>query len=148
MSLRIKQIYKRLAFLSYFSIIFLFSCDKKGVNPVPEVPVNVFVNLNLPAYQNLNNPGGWAYVNGGSRGIIVYRNFNTFVALDRHTTYQPDSTCAIAEVDDENYFIINDPCSDSQYSIIDGTVTQGPAEWGLRPYFTSWDGGKSLQITN
>lgn len=116
--------------------------------PIPNVAVNILLNLNLPAYQNLNNPGGWAYVNGGSKGIIVYRNFNEFVALDRHTTVFPDSTCSIAEVDSINGFVLNDPCSAAQYSISTGTVIKEPAQWGLKQYFTTWDGALALQITN
>ena len=121
---------------------------KKEIYPIPNVAVNLLVNLSLPAYQNLNNPGGWAYINGGSRGIVIYRNFNEFVALDRHTTVHPDSTCAIAEVDSINGFVLNDPCSQAQYSITTGTVIKEPAKWGLKPYFTSWNGSNALQITN
>ena len=142
------QIYNRIPLLVATLIIFFSSCNENGQHPIPNLPVNIYVNLNLPAYQDLNVPGGWAYVNGGSKGIIVYRNFDNFVALDRHTTYTPDSSCAIAEVDSVNFFTINDPCSASQYNILDGTVTKGPAQWGLRPYFTSWDGNFTLQITN
>lgn len=125
-----------------------YSCKKKEVYPIPNIPVSILLNLNLPAYQDLNNPGGWAYIDGGSRGIIVYRNFNEFIALDRHTTVHPDSSCAIAKVDSVNIFILNDPCSEAQYSITSGTVLKEPGQWALKQYFTSWDGAYSLQITN
>lgn len=142
-----KQIYIRITTL-LFLLLATLACQKKENYPIPNLPVNIFINLNLPAYQNLNNPGGWAYVNGGSKGIVVYRNFDEFVALDRHTTVHPDSNCAIAVVDSVNVFILNDPCSDAQYSITTGTVLSEPAQWPLRQYFTSWDQAYSLQITN
>lgn len=125
-----------------------YACQKKETYPIPSVPVNILLNLNLPAYQDLNNPGGWAYVIGGSRGIIIYRSFDEFIALDRHTTVYPDSTCAIAEVDSINSFVLNDPCSEAQYSITTGTVIKEPGQWALKQYFTSWDGAYALQITN
>ncbi len=142
------QIYNRIILLLTTTSIFLIGCNEANQHPIPNLPVNIYLNLSLPAYQELNNPGGWAYVNGGSKGIIVYRNFDQFVALDRHSTYSPDSACAIAEVDSINFFSINDPCSDSKYNILDGTVTQGPAKWGLKQYYTTWDGGFNVQITN
>jgi hypothetical protein len=144
---RMRQIYNRIA-LVLTTMLVGFGCQKEGVYPIPNVPVNIVLNLNLPAYQNLNIPGGWAYVNGGSRGIVVYRNFNAFIALDRHTTVYPDSVCAVAEVDTSNNFVLIDPCSEAQYSITTGTALKEPAQWALKQYFTSWDGAYALQITN
>lgn len=146
-STQIKNILKYKVYL-IATIILMSSCKEENQNPIPNLPVNIYINLTLPAYQSLNHPGGWAYVTGGSKGLIVYRNFDTFIALDRHTTYTPDSICSIAEVDSINFFVINDPCSSSQYNLTDGTVVKGPAKWGLRNYYTSWDGNYNLQITN
>lgn len=142
-----KQIYNTIS-ICIFASVLLLSCNKEGNYPIPNLPVNLVLNLNLPAYQDLNNPGGWAYVNGGSRGIIVYNNFNEFVALDRHTTVFPDSTCSVAEVDSINTFVLNDPCSAAQFSITNGTALKEPAKWGLRQYFATWDGASIVQITN
>ncbi len=128
--------------------MFLTSCKDKEQHPIPNVAVNVLINLNLPAYQNLNVAGGWAYVNGGSKGIVVYRNFDEFVALDRHSTYEASEDCSIVKVDPNNFFTLLDSCSDSQYNIVDGTVTKGPAKWGLRKYNTYWDGAYTVQVYN
>lgn len=143
------QIYNSFFLFCIISInLLLTSCEEKEPYPIPNVPVNILLNLDLPSYQNLNAPGGWVYVNGGSRGLIVYRNFDEFVALDRHSTYNSDNNCAIASVDSINYFVLNDSCSDSQYSILDGTVVTGPAKWGLKRYNTSWDQAYTVQIYN
>jgi hypothetical protein len=128
--------------------LLLTSCEEKDPYPIPNVPVNLLLNLDLPSYQNLNAPGGWVYINGGSRGIIVYRNFNEFIALDRHSTYDSDNSCAIVSVDINNSFVLNDSCSTSQYNMLDGTVVTGPAKWGLKSYNTSWDGAYTVQIYN
>ncbi len=138
----------RFFFYILITIGLLIGCKEKDPYPIPNVPVNLYLNLTLPAYQDLNIPGGWAYVTGGSKGIIVYRNFNEFVALDRHTTSDPNSSCSIAKVDSVNNFVLNDPCSTSQYSLLDGTVTKGPAKWGLRKYNATWDGANIVYISN
>ena len=135
-------------FSIFFVNIFLTSCGGTEVNPVPNVAVSIIINLDLPAYQQLNVVGGWAYVNGGSKGIVIYRGFDSFTALDRHATYDASADCSIATVDSINFFVLNDGCSASQYNIMDGTVTKGPAKWGLKPYATSWDGSHTLIITN
>ena len=143
------QIYNRkLLFLLFLINILLTSCKEKEPFPIPNVPVNILLNLDLPSYQALNASGGWVYVDGGSRGIVVYRNFDNFVALDRHSTVNSEDTCAYVKVDTTNFFYLNDNCSPSVYSIIDGTVVEGSAKWGLKQYTTSWDGQFSLHIYN
>jgi hypothetical protein len=144
-----KQIYNSFFWFSLIMInLLLTSCQEKEVYPIPNVPVSLILNLDLPAYQSLNAPGGWVYINGGSKGIIVYRNFDEFVALDRHSTYEPESDCAIASVDAINFFVLNDSCSASQYNIVDGTVVTGPAKWGLKRYSSNWDGAYTVHIFN
>lgn len=127
--------------------LFLQSC-KEEEYPIPNVPVNILINLDLPAYQPLNGVGGFAYVNGGSRGVVVYRDFDQFVAFDRHSTYNSDDPCAVVSVDEANPFELVDSCSDSRYSITTGVVLQGPAKWGLKRYNTYWDGAYQVSIYN
>lgn len=111
-------------------------CNRDRV--VPYVPVEFEININLPAYQALNAPSGWIYVSGGSRGIILYRlNNDEFMAYDRHGTYNIEDGCQVAVSEDN--ILINDPCSDSQWLIIDGSVASGPAERPLQQYNTYWN---------
>jgi hypothetical protein len=59
---------------------------KQNTHPVPYVPFNQSIDLNLPSYYSLAGVGGYAYVVGGSRGIIVYRrSLDEFIAFDRHS---------------------------------------------------------------
>lgn len=83
-------------FLSIFLIIswFLipFSCKdrEETVNCFPLNDINVVLNLNLPAYQNLQNVGGWIYVDeqsSGTRGLIVVRTTNGFKIYDRNAPH-------------------------------------------------------------
>jgi len=114
------------------------------------VPVNLNINLDLPAYTALNSPGGFAYVNGGSRGIVVYRNFDEFIALDRHSTYNSEKACATVYVNPENAFELIDTCegSGSVFSILSGVVMVGPAQYGLKKYNSYWDGAYTVNIYN
>ena len=74
------QIYLRYYLLALIvPTLFFVSCKEQNY-PIPDVPVNMSINLDLPSYNALNAPGGYAYVTGGSRGIVVYRNFDEFVA--------------------------------------------------------------------
>ncbi len=132
----------------FLTSIFFTSCNKQEPYPIPNVPVNIVINLDLPSYQQLNVPGGYAYVNGGSRGIIVYRNFDEFVALDRHSTFNSDDPCAVVDVNPDNFFELIDTCSDVTYSIMSGVVLDGPAKHGLKRYASSWDGAYSVSIFN
>ena len=114
------------------------SCNKNN-NIVPNVYVDQYLNLSLPSYGALNIIGGWTYVTGGSRGIIVYRqSFNQFTAYDRHCTYNANNPCGKANVDSTNPFI-ECACDGSQYQLIDGLVIQGPATYSLKNYQTSFN---------
>ncbi|MBD3636046.1 MAG: hypothetical protein HUJ25_01790 [Crocinitomicaceae bacterium] len=143
-----RQIYSRLAKSGVVFLCFLFTSCKEDTHPVPNVPVNISINLDLPSYQPLNAPGGWVYVDGGSRGIVVYRNFDEFVALDRHSTYNSDDPNAIVMVDSNNYFELVDTTSGSRYSITSGVVIEGPATFALRRYNTTWNGSYTVNIYN
>jgi len=61
-----------------FSTLNINSCStrEETVNCFPDQPINVFLNLNLPTYFNLQTVGGWIYVDeqqDGTRGLIVVR---------------------------------------------------------------------------
>ena len=72
-------------------ILLLLGCRKNNINPVPNIPFDITIDINLPSYNALNGVGGWCYVNGGSRGIIVYRrSIEEFIAFDRHSPEDPD----------------------------------------------------------
>lgn len=114
------------------------SCKDKGNYNVPYVPVNITINVNQPDFFNLTVPTGWVYITGGSRGIIVYRKSDTeFVAIERHSTYLPEDQCAVTVLSDG--VLLDDPCSDSQWLIMDGTLVNGPASTPLVTYDTMFN---------
>lgn len=134
----------------YFLYIVVFglivSCRDRNNNRVPDVPVNIAININQPDFFNLSVVTGWVYVTGGSRGIIVYRKSQEeFVAIERHSSYQPEEACAV--VVNEDGVILQDPCSGSQWLITDGTLVNGPAGLPLTTYDTQYS-NPILYITN
>ena len=68
-----------------------------------EYNVSAYVNLSLPLYSDLQNPNGWAYVQGegtGTRGIIVVNTGTGFKAYDRnapHICSQLNSTLEVID---------------------------------------------------
>ena len=133
-----KIILKFKNFLICFCIISLNSCTKNQ-NIVPYVYVDQYINISLPSYSSLNSIGGWAYISGGSRGIIIYRqSYDQFSAYDRHCTFNADNPCGKATVDSTNSFV-ECACDSSRYQLFDGLVIQGPASYSLKNYQTSFD---------
>ena len=105
---------------------------------IPYVPVDFSVNVNLPAYLDLSVPSGHVLVNGGSQGIILYRyTLDQFVALDRHSTFDIPANCQVEVAEDG--LLITDPCSNSEWLIIDGSVVSGDAVYPLHQYSTQWN---------
>ena len=130
------------------SLLLNNSCVKNQ-NIVPYVYVDLYLNTALPSYSSLNAIGGWAYVSGGSQGIIVYRQtYDTFSAYDRHCTYNAENPCGKAKVDSTGTFVECE-CDGSQYQLYDGLVIQGPAGYSLKGYRTSFNSfNNQLHIYN
>ncbi|MCM2302175.1 MAG: hypothetical protein NDI80_06100, partial [Flavobacteriaceae bacterium] len=56
-----------------FIFLWFLSCESDDQNNLlPYVIVNETINLTNPEFINLQVPGGWAYANGGIKGIIIY----------------------------------------------------------------------------
>jgi hypothetical protein len=130
-------------------ITFLAGCNKNRTNPVPNIPFDIQIDISLPSYNSLNGVGGWCYVNGGSRGIIVYRkSIDDFVAFDRHSPADIDGTCPSPLFPDaDNFLQLNDTCNNAKFSLYDGTPISN-SEFALRQYATAFDGNSILRIYN
>lgn len=134
-------------FLFVLMLCSFFSC-KRDNNLVPDVLVDIQVNINNPGYYQLQAIGGWMYFDGGSRGIIVYRkSLDEFLAFDRHCTYNVNDACGKVVVDGSN-IIAEDACCGSKFILTDGSVQQGPATFALKAYQTYYDGQGILRVYN
>ncbi|MFN6117594.1 MAG: Rieske (2Fe-2S) protein [Flavobacteriales bacterium] len=134
------------AFLA-LALLAMAGCKKEERGGVPLTPVDISINVNNPSYADLQVPGGWLYLTGGSMGLIVYRtSMESFVAMDRHCTYNPAQLCRVFV--DESQLIAQDTvCCQSKFLITDGTVVQGPAAINLQRYTTTFN-GTTLRIFN
>ena len=131
-------------------LICFSSCKKNNKkNPIPNVSFDITINVNLPSYNALIGVGGWCYVEGGVKGIIVYRkSIDQFVAFDRRSPMDEEGTCATALTPETDSFLqLLDACSGAKFSLLDGSAISG-SEYGLRQYQTVWDGSNLLRIFN
>lgn len=124
--------------LIFSSIVLLGSKCRKTDNDIPYHPVDITININEPSFFNLTAVSGHETVIGGSMGIVIYRkSFNEFVALERHVPYHVSDNCRVDVLDDD--VTLEDPCSGSQWLIIDGSIIKGPASQPLLQYNTSFN---------
>lgn len=136
---------KKLGLLILTAVV-VFSCKKDNTSGIPLVPVDIYLYANNPIMVDVSVPGGWEYVTGGSKGILIYRyTQDQFIAFDRHSAYLPENGC-VTEVDSTNIQVA-DPCSESLWLLVDGSVLQGPANLPLKQYQTTFD-GNVLHIFN
>lgn len=130
-------------------LLLFFQCKKENNthSNIPNQSVNITIYPSDPQFATtIGVPGGWVYLIGGNKGIIVYRKSNTeFMAYERTCTYDPSSTFKLQVLSD-NVTVIDSACN-SKFLILDGSVTQGPAASALKAYACNYD-GNALNIYN
>ncbi|MCG2610889.1 hypothetical protein LZZ90_05165 [Flavobacterium sp. SM15] len=129
----------------YFSflvlVLVLISCHKDDGpnqnNPyLPNYAVNVQINMNLPAYNNLINAANAAYVSGqGIRGIIVFNTGSGYNAFDAACPNQALSSCSTMTISGINAVC---PCDNKQYSLFTGQAAG--MQYSMKQYRTSVNG--------
>jgi nitrite reductase/ring-hydroxylating ferredoxin subunit len=141
---------KVLASLTLLTLLTL-ACRKENINEqlgIPYVSVSRYVFLNDPNFIGLNAVGGFAFLNDGSKGIIIYhRAFDEYVAFDRHCTWQTFNSCAVSP-DSASLVILNCSCCSSKFSIVDGSVINGPSINPLLQYNAQISSPATLHIYN
>lgn len=137
-----------------FSFLNINSCSSREdtVSCFPLTPINVNLNLNLAAYNNLNFVNGWIYVDeqqSGTRGLIVVRtgdNPASFKVYDRNAPHIcPDNNTTL-QVKDGTSIIC--PKDNASWILFSGQPT---AISSLQPktYFWNYDAStKNLSLYN
>ena len=79
-------------FLIFSMLNILTTCTEREdtVRCFPHSAISVTLNLNLPAYYNLQNAGSWMYIDqegSGTRGLIVVKVASGFKIYDRNAPH-------------------------------------------------------------
>jgi hypothetical protein len=119
-----------------------------GKDKQPQIPY-VYVNIELhPNTMDYIQVGGYRYVNGGYKGIVVYRLLpDEFKAYERCCPYDPAITKAMISVD-PSIFTCTDSVCMSKFNLLDGSPVGGPSPFSLMQYRCSYDGDDRLLIYN
>lgn len=124
------------------------ACSSEPVDdPIPPASFpDIYLNLLLPENAVLQQTGNYRYINGGVRGLIVYRaSASQFRVFERNCSYQPNTACATVEVHSSGLYM-HDVCCGSQFNF-SGQPSGGPAWRPLRQYLATLI-GNDLLITD
>lgn len=109
----------------------LFGCSTNSPNNnnpyLPNYPVNVEINMNLPQYSDLKFVSNAVYIaNQGVRGIIIFNNsgttYNAFDAACPNQALSSCSTMTFKKIDDQRIDRTNVVCAcdNAEYSLFSG----------------------------
>ncbi len=136
---------------SLVALLLFLSCDNPTPNDVlPDMQVNVTIDLNLPSYQNLLVHSGWANTpttsGYGIKGILIYNQGGNYIAYERACPHLEVSACNAMIFDG---LFLKCTCDDSLFNIFSGGVSQtAGVNYSAREYHVQAIGASSLRITN
>jgi len=137
---------KTLFLLTFLITVISCGTSDDDQNPVlPNIPVNVTLNLDLPLYQNLQFDSSSAFVeNHGIKGIIVFRiSENNILAWEAACPHIAPSECSTMNLVGVE---ITCPCDDSKFSILNGGPLSG-TQFSMKQYRATKN-GNTITITN
>ena len=118
-------------------LLFLMACSANSTNRNPylqEIGFRFDINLNLPLYSDLNNPGNPVYIgsNGvGLRGVyVINTGFGVFRAFEASCPNQVPTSCSTISMEGT---VGRCPCDDLEYSLFTGQLLNRPDD-GNRYY--------------
>ena len=129
---------------------FLFGCDGGTINynnpNIPNYPVNLQINMNLPQYSNLQFPSNHVVdYSQGARGIVIFNTGSGYNAFDLACPNQAFNTCSSAMSINGIEAKCNCDTTESPYNLFSG---QSPGQaYTMKPYRVEISGG-NLIITN
>jgi nitrite reductase/ring-hydroxylating ferredoxin subunit len=143
-----KKMFKKLLIISLFCSGITAGCKKESTTStnagVPNVAVNINIDVTSAMYPNLVSATEWMYVTGGYDGVIIYcqstptPTSGSYVAFDRGCPYDcATNSKALLNVQSSGFIAICPVCG-SKFSIVSGNVLNGPATLNLKQYYTSF----------
>ena len=123
---------KKAKFLVLFLII-ISSCGDSN-DYIRNVYVDVEIDLSLPEFSPLNTVGNSIFIEGGNKGIIIYRFSNyEYNIYDRNCSYEPNLECSY--IDSINSTIAMCGCCSSAFLLDqNGVAANSPAILPLKQY--------------
>ncbi len=122
---------------SIFLILSVVACSKDQTNRNPylqDIGFRYDINLNLPLYSTLTNPGSAIYLDNqavGTRGVFVMNTgFSQYRAFEGSCPNHAPSNCSTMLLDGQNAVC---PCDDYSYSLFTGQFLNRPDD-GNRYY--------------
>ncbi|PID95053.1 MAG: hypothetical protein CSA95_01565 [Bacteroidetes bacterium] len=128
--------------------LLFMGCRGNDPNYIPEIKVNLEIDLYLPSYQDLNVITG-SYIDSlhGYKGLIIYHATETdFYAYDQACPLEPFEDEALIEVEPWSSIGVCSKCG-SRFILTDGFPIEGPAEKPLKTYQTNFT-GRYIRIYN
>ena len=123
---------KKAKFLVFFLII-ISSCGDSN-DYIKNVYIDVEIDLSLPEFSSLNTVGNSIFIEGGNKGIIIYRFSNyEYNIYDRNCSYEPNLECSY--IDSINSTIAMCGCCSSAFLLDqNGVAANSPAVLPLKQY--------------
>ena len=123
---------KKAKFLVLFLII-ISSCGDSN-DYIRNVYVDVEIDLSLPEFSPLNTVGNSIFIEGGNKGIIIYRFSNyEYNIYDRNCSYERNLECSY--IDSINSTIAMCGCCSSAFLLDqNGVAANSPAVLPLKQY--------------
>ena len=141
----------RLLALSVSILLLCIGCsDDDGpirANPnLPNISVNLTLDLDLPQYNPLNFPGNSLTTSlQGIRGIVIYNiDNNQYTAFELACPNTPLDDCSRMTVE---AITATCPCNGNEYNIVTGQITAGEGQYPMLAYRVTRS-GNVIQITN
>lgn len=139
-----------------FLLLFLFSCDKERTNRNPylqELGFSFELNLNLPLYIPLTNPGSSIFVSNssvGTRGAFVSNSgFDVFRVFEASCPNHAPNDCSTMTL---NGTSVSCSCDDYEYSSITGQMLNRPDDdkqyYDMLEYRATYNGSDLIIISN
>tara|TARA_B100000965_G_C19583616_1_gene754680 strand:+ start:1171 stop:1554 length:384 start_codon:yes stop_codon:yes gene_type:complete len=114
-------------------MIIILSCGDRN-DYIRNIYIDVEIDLSLPEFSTLNTIGNSMFIEGGNKGIIIYRFSNyEYNIFDRNCSYEPNIECSY--IDSINSAIAFCGCCSSAFLLDqDGIAANSPAVLPLKQY--------------
>jgi hypothetical protein len=127
--------------------LLIVSCNSQE-DYIPEVYVDILVNLSSPQYSDLQVSGNSIFIPGGVEGIIIYHGVGDYYRVyDRNCSYEPSLTCSV--IDSVSSGLAYCGCCPSMFSLEeDGAARNSPALLPLKAYYFTLSENNQMRISN